>query len=192
MVVLLTKRKIAVFRVSDMTTMMRITALVMMFSAVAGAQAGEAVSREQIKGLDEQVQDIKSDVLAISTELMQLEEKLIHPSGTQVSLFLAVAKDHKVRLDAVDVRIDGVDATHHLYTHKELEALQSGGVQRLYTGNLRSGEHVLEVTLTGKTAGNAAWRESATWRFTKEEGPRLVELTLADGAGSDAIRFKAL
>jgi hypothetical protein len=45
----------------------------------------EGVSSEQIKGLDEQVQDIKKDVLGISTELTQLEEKLIYPSNTQVS-----------------------------------------------------------------------------------------------------------
>jgi hypothetical protein len=173
--------------------MKRITTLVMTLSVAGSLHAADAVSREQVKGLDEQVQDIKSDVLAMSTELMQLEEKLLHPSGTQVSLFLALAKDQKVRLDAVDVRIDGVDATHHLYTHKELEALQSGGVQRLYTGNVRAGEHVLEVTLIGKTGGDQAYRETATYRFTKEEGPRLVELTLAGpGTGSDAIRFKAL
>lgn len=177
-----------------MNTKMRITAaLVMMFSEVGSLEATEAVSREQIKGLDEQVQDIKSDVLGISTELMQLEEKLIYPSDTQVSLFLAVVPGQKFRLDAMEVKLDGREATHHLYTHKELEALQSGGVQRLYTGNLRSGEHVLEVSLIGKTAGNDDYRESATYRFTKEEGPRLVEMTLAGpGAGSDAIRFKAL
>lgn len=177
-----------------MNTKMRITAaLVMMFSEVGSLEATEAVSREQIKGLDEQVQDIKSDVLGISTELMQLEEKLIYPSDTQVSLFLALVPGQKFRLDAMEVKLDGREATHHLYTHKELEALQSGGVQRLYTGNLRSGEHVLDVSLIGKTAGNDDYRESATYRFTKEEGPRLVEMTLAGpGAGSDAIRFKAL
>lgn len=155
------------------------------------AVAGDAVSREQIKGLDEQVQDIKTDVLGISAELMQLEEKLIYPSDTQVSLFLALATEQKFRLDAVDVRIDGQDATHHLYTHQELEALAKGGVQRLYTGNVRSGEHVLEVTLIGKSAGNADYRDTATYRFSKDEGPRLVEMTLA-GPGSDSIRFKAL
>ena len=37
----------------------------------------QEISREQIKGLDEQVQEIKSDVLAIAAQLNQLEEKLI-------------------------------------------------------------------------------------------------------------------
>jgi hypothetical protein len=179
--------------VSIMNTRIKLATIAALFALAGSTAAGEAVSREQIKGLDEQVQDIKADVLGMAAELMQLEEKLIHPSDTQVSLFLALAPGQKVRLDAVDVRLDGQDATRHLYTHKELEALASGGVQRLYTGNVRSGEHVLEVTLTGKQGGNDAWRESATYRFSKEEGPRLVEMTLAGpGSGSDAIRFKAL
>jgi cell division protein FtsB len=37
---------------------------------------GQEITKEQIKGQDEQVQNIKSDVLAISAELKQLEEKL--------------------------------------------------------------------------------------------------------------------
>lgn len=157
----------------------------------AGLGVAEEISREQIKGIDEQVQDIKKDVLAISSELVQLEEKLLYPSGTQVSLFVAIAQGEKFRLDAVEVKIDGKEATHHIYTFKELEALQQGGVQRIYTGNVRTGEHTLDVTLIGKTAGNSDYRESATYKFTKDEGPRLVEITLAGpGAGSNHINFK--
>ncbi|MDF2445990.1 MAG: AraC family transcriptional regulator [Moraxellaceae bacterium] len=166
-----------------------ITLAVMLSAWSTAAGAAEPVSREAIKGLDEQVQDIKSDVLAMSTELLQLEEKLIHPSSTQVSLFVALAPGKPFRLDAVHAVIDGDPATHHIYTHKELEALQSGGVQRLYTGNVRVGEHTLEVTLVGKTAANEDYRESATYRFTKEAGPRLVEITLA-GPGSTSISFQ--
>lgn len=171
---------------------LRITGFVMLFSMAAGAGA-EDVSREAIKGLDEQVQDIKQDVLSISTELMQLEEKLIYPSNTQVSVFVSLPpapekkkdRDKKsFRLDSVEISLDGKPATHHLYTQKELEALSEGGMQRLYTGNIRSGEHLLEVTVIGKTAGNDEYRETAKYPFTKEVGPRLVEMTLA-GPGAE-------
>ena len=47
---------------------------VLLFSLTA---LGQENSREQLKGLDEQVQEIKTDVLAIAAELNQLEEKLI-------------------------------------------------------------------------------------------------------------------
>lgn len=158
---------------------------------VHGMSHAEEISREQIKGLDEQIQDIKSDTLSISAELAQLEEKLIYPSGTQVALFVSATANPKFRIDAVSISIDGQKTAHHIYTHKELEALNSGGVQRIYTGNLRSGEHTLDVTLIGKIAGTTDHTESATYKFTKAEGPRLVEISLA-GPGTDNanIQFK--
>lgn len=170
---------------------MRITGFVMLFSLAGMAHASGELSREAVKGLDEQVQEIKQDVLAISTELLQLEEKLLHPAATQVSLFLAMEPVKTFRLDAVELRLDGEPAVHHIYTHKELEALRAGGVQRLYTGNVRTGEHTLELTLVGKTDGNDDYRETASWRFTKEAGPRLVEVTLAGpAAGAQSVRFE--
>ncbi|MES2918566.1 MAG: hypothetical protein V4729_08095 [Pseudomonadota bacterium] len=175
-----------------MRHLVRVTGFVMLCSVTAAAAAATGdVSRDAVKGLDEQVQEIKQDVLAISTELLQLEEKLIHPSATQVSLFLAMEPVKTFRLDAVEVRLDGKPAIHHIYTHKELEALRAGGVQRLYTGNVRTGEHTLDITLIGKTDGNDDYREAASWRFTKEEGPRLVEVKLAGpAAGDQSIRFQ--
>src|SRR5215471_10698652 len=55
--------------------------------------------QQQMRGLDEQVQEVKSDVLSISAELNQLEEKLLYPSGTQVAIFIALAKGDQMRLD---------------------------------------------------------------------------------------------
>jgi hypothetical protein len=151
----------------------------------------EEISREQIKGLDEQVQDIKKDVLGISAELTQLEEKLIYPSNTQVSVFVTLVKGDKFRLDAVKLKIDGKDVTHHIYTFKELEALQSGGVQRLYTGNIRSGEHALELSLIGKGSGNSDYQQSASHKFIKSVEPKLIEVTVAGPAsGGQKIGFK--
>lgn len=147
------------------------------------ASAADDVSRDKIKGLDEQVQDIKQDVLAISTELLQLEEKLIYPSNTQVSVFVSMAADQDKRVDSVDIRVDGEDVMHHVYTHKELEALKSGGVQRIYTGNVRAGQHKLEVIVSGQD-----FQETASHTFSKEQGPRLVEITLFESGNT--INFK--
>jgi hypothetical protein len=159
----------------------------------ASAVWAEEVSKEQIKGLDEQVQDIKTDVLGIAAELNRLEEKLLYPSDTQVSLFVSIAEGEKFRLDAVQIQIDGKDVAHHLYTFKELEALQQGGVQRIYTGNIRTGEHDLKVSLIGKSVSGSEYRESASFKITKDVGPRLAEITLAGpGSGKKSIALKNL
>lgn len=151
----------------------------------------EEVSKEQIKGLDEQVQDIKKDVLSISTELNLLEEKLLYPSNTQVSLFVSVMPGDDFRLDAVEIELDGKSVAHHIYSFKELEALHEGGMQRIYTGNVRSGEHQLKVGFVGQTTQGSEYRDTETYKFVKNVGPGLVEISLA-GPGSrvNSIEFK--
>src|ERR1700739_551394 len=54
---------------------------------------------QQMRGLDEQIQEMKSDALRMSAELSQLEEKLLYPSGTQVAIFVALAKGDTMCLD---------------------------------------------------------------------------------------------
>lgn len=150
-----------------------------------GVQA-EEVSKAQLKGLDEQVQEIKSDVLAIAAELNQLEEKLLYPAQTQVAIFVALAEDESFRLDSVDLQLDGKPVAHHLYVYQELEALRKGGVQRIYTGNIRSGNHQLQVTLSGKPKEGEAFRRSGSFTLQKDVGPKIVEITLA----RQSITFK--
>ncbi len=146
---------------------------------LCAAAYGQDVPKEQIKGLDEQVQEIKSDVLGIAAELNQLEEKLLYPSDTQVAIFVSLAGGETFRLDAVDIRLDGKPVAHHLYTFKELEALRKGGVQRIYTGNVRSGAHDLEVQLLGKSEGGADFERSGSFKVAKDVGPKIVEVSLA-------------
>jgi hypothetical protein len=147
--------------------------------------------KEQVKGLDEQVQEIKTDVLSIAAELNRLEEKLLYPSDTQIAIFVSVAKGEKFRLDAVDIALDGKPVAHHLYTFKELEALQKGGVQRIHVGNIRTGEHALQVTVFGKSEGGSDFQKGESFKIAKNIGPKLVGVVLAgDGIGSKTITLK--
>jgi hypothetical protein len=142
--------------------------------------------QQQMRGLDEQVQEIKSDALSIAAELSQLEEKLLYPSGTQVAIFIALAKSDQMRLDAVRLQIDGQLVAHHIYSFKELEALRKGGVQRIYVGNVATGDHKLEVLVDGKLEGGADFSRTERFTFRKEVKPKLVGLTLA-GSGNTPI-----
>lgn len=142
--------------------------------------------REQLKGLDEQVQEIKTDVLSIAASLSRLEEKLLYPSNTQVALFVSLAHGEKFRLDAVEIQIEGQPVAHHIYTFKELEALQKGGVQRIYTGNLRAGSHTLQVAMIGKGKLGGDLRREEKFTIQKGVGPQFVEISLA----SNGIKLK--
>lgn len=152
------------------------TVLVLILSYAAHS---EEVSQEQLKGLDEQVQEIKSDVLSIAAELNILEEKLLFPSHTQVAVFVSQAPKDTSRIDYVDINIDGEPIAHHIYRFKELEALQKGGVQRIYTGNITTGDHELTVTVNGKEEGGSDFQQTGTFMMQKDVAPKIVEVVLA-------------
>lgn len=151
--------------------------------------SAQDLSGADMKSLDGQVQEIKSDVLNIASELNNLEERLLYPSNTQLSVFVALAPEETFRLDAVQVMIDGELATHHIYSFKELEALQKGGVQRVYTGNVPTGDHQISVTVNGKLKNGNDFSESGSFTFSKDVKPKALGLTLAQpGFGSEPIR----
>jgi len=143
-------------------------------------------SAQEMRSLDEQVQEIKSDVLGIAAELSVLEEQLLFPSNTQVAVFVSLSDAQAFRLDAVRIAIDGELAAHHIYSFKELDALTSGGVQRIYTGNLPSGDHQLEVTVIGKLPSGKDYSQTKTFTFEKSIEPRLLGVALA---GTSAIEL---
>lgn len=165
--------------------------IVVMLMTLSGASTAEDVSREQLKGLDEQVQDIKKDVLDLTSELTLLEEKLLYPSNTQVSVFVSLTEGDDFKLDSVQVKLDNKVVAQHLYTFRELEALQSGGVQRLYTGNIKTGSHSMVFSFLGKARAGGEYKRSASYKLNKSVGPKFVEVKVAGPTSSEQdIRFK--
>jgi len=156
-------------------------------------QKAATPDQRQMRDLDEQVQQTKSDVLSIAAELNQLEEKLLYPSGTQVAIFVALAKGDELRLDAVRLQIDGQLVAHYIYSAKELEALRKGGVQRIYVGNVATVDHKLNVLVDGKLKSGSDFNRTEHFTFHKEVKPKLVELTVAGpDAGSTPITLGEL
>lgn len=153
-------------------------------------QAAE-VSRDQIKGMDEQVQDIKKDVLELSSELSLLEEKLLFPSNTQVSLFVSLSGDEDFILDSLQIKLDNQVVAQYMYTFKEIEALRAGGVQRVYTGNIKTGDHALVASFIGRAQSGTAYQRSADFKVSKAVGPKFVEIKISGSDASDqTVSFK--
>jgi hypothetical protein len=99
-----------------------------------------------------------------------------------VALFVSIAEGDDFRLDSVQIQIDGELVAHHIYSFNELEALQKGGVQRIYTGNLPTGGHRLDVAVLGKRSGGGDLAATETFSIEKGVEPKLVGIELAGDA----------
>lgn len=149
------------------------------FTPRAGS-VSEAAARNGFRTLDEDVQDLKKQVLDLNRDLFLLEEELLFPANTQVAIFVSMDVGEFFGLDSVELKLDGKDVTNYLYTAREVDALIQGGVQRLYVGNLKAGEHELVAVFTGEGPHTRDYRRGASLKFEKGIGPKYIELTISD------------
>jgi hypothetical protein len=155
-------------------------------TAAIASEPAPGPAATPVQSLDEQVQEIKSDVLSIAAELGNLEEKLLYPSDTQLAVFVALDAKEPLEIDSARITLDGQLVAHHIYSFKELEALAKGGVQRIHTANVPSGGHQLEVAIAGRRAGDTPFEVIERFDFRKEVGPKKLGVRLAGGATTNA------
>lgn len=164
----------------------------LIFSLHAGAAwaADAPAESSELQGIDDQVQTLKKEVLQINQELSLLEEKLLFPSTTQISVFVSLEAPRNFRLDSAELSIDNQVVAKYVYTFRELEALQKGGVQRLHTGNIPTGSHNLSVLLRGRSAGGDAFVQTGSATVKKDVDPKFVEMRIDGTSGKPAVQFR--
>lgn len=155
--------------------------------AISLTASAQENAQQDMRSLDDQVQEVKTDVLTIARDLALLEERLLYPSNTQLAVFVEMRETDGFRLDAMRIEIDGTPVASHIYSFKELEALQEGGVQQIYTGNVTTGPHQMTVAMSGKLSSGKDFADSKSFPFAKDVEPRLLGLTLAGGGGGPSI-----
>jgi hypothetical protein len=149
-------------------------------SAAAAAAPAAPASGADAATLDGRVQDIKSDVIKLNRDLLVLEEELLFPANTQVALFVSMDVGKMFELDSVQIKLDDKMVSSYLYTPLEVAALHRGGVQRIYLGNLKVGEHELVAYFTGKGPHDRDYKRGATVKFEKSTDPKYIELRIKD------------
>jgi hypothetical protein len=130
--------------------------------------------------LDGRIQDVKSDVIKLNRDLLVLEEELLFPANTQVALFVSMDVGKMFDLDSVQIKLDDKVVASYLYTPLEVEALHRGGVQRVFVGNLKTGDHELVAFFTGKGPHDRNYKRGATVKFEKGTGAKYIELRIQD------------
>jgi len=142
------------------------------------------------RGLDQQIQELKKDVIDLNKDLFVLEEELLFPANTQVAVFVSVDVGDFFALDSISLKIDNRDVTNYLYTPREVAALLKGGVQRLYVGNLKAGEHELVAFFNGKGPHDRNYKRGANLKFEKGVGAKYLELKVTDHQRAQQPEFE--
>jgi hypothetical protein len=149
----------------------------------------EEASADGFRGVDADVQSLKKEVLALNRDLFVLEEELLFPANTQIAVFVSMDVGTFFRLDSVTLKLDEKEIANYLYTEREAQALLKGGVQRLYLGNLKTGDHELVAFFSGEGPHTRDYKRGATLKFDKAVGAKYLELRISDRESKQQPEF---
>lgn len=159
-------------------------------AAAADAPAAPTAAGGDFKSLDGEVQGLKKEVLDLNRDLFMLEEELLFPANTQVAVFLSLDVGTFFELDSVQIKLDNKEVANYLYTDREVEALNRGGVHRVFIGNLKTGKHELVAFFTGKGPHERDYKRGANLSFEKGVGAKYLELKISDRQSALQPEFK--
>ena len=147
-----------------------------------GEDAAHPAAPEDRSVLDAEVQSLRREVVDLNRDLFMLEEDLLFPASTQVAVFVSMDVGTFFDVDSVQLKVDDKEVANYLYTEREQQALKRGGVQRLWLGNLKAGEHEVTAFFTGKGPHERDYKRGTTLRVEKGVGAKYVELRISDRA----------
>jgi len=155
-----------------------LSTLLMSTSSVAEDTVNKVASNNS--ELTNELESIKQQVLMLNRELFILEEDLLFPASTQVAIFVSVDIGKFFTVDSVELKIDEQDVAGFLYTERQRKALEQGGIQGLYQGNLKKGAHELTAIFTGYDSDKRPVKRAVNYAFVKEDDAIMLELKIED------------
>jgi len=164
------------------------TALITFLAAIAASlpalaeEAAAPAAPEDRSVLDAEVQTLRREVVDLNRDLFMLEEDLLFPASTQVAVFVSMDVGTFFAIDSVQLKVDDKEVANYLYTEREQEALKRGGVQRLWLGNLKAGEHEVTAFFTGQGPHERDYKRGTTLKVEKGVGAKYLELRISDKA----------
>jgi hypothetical protein len=134
--------------------------------------------------LSTELEDIKKQVLKLNRDLFILEEDLLFPASTQVAVFVSVDVGRFFKIDSVELKINDKNVAGFLYTERQRKALEKGGIQQVYLGNLKEGKHQLTAIFTGFDGEGRTTQRAITHPFEKDDEVVMIELKIEDNESS--------
>ncbi len=147
------------------------------------------VNAAEQAGLDASIEQLKSEVVELNQELFELEEQLLYPATTSVAVFVSMEDVEDFELNSIKLNLDQADVTSYLYSQQQVSALRRGGIQKIYTGNLKPGMHKLTAVILGKDRDGQALKRSVVVEFGKARSSKYLEIKISNNEKKSKPNF---
>ncbi|MGK0250180.1 MAG: hypothetical protein ACI910_002949 [Oleispira sp.] len=144
---------------------------------------------DSVKVLSKEIQVLKKSVVDLNKDLQLMEEELLFPSSTHLSLFVSLDMGQFFTLESIKIKLNDKQVASHLYSDKQRQALVRGGVQRLYMTNLNLGKHTLVAFFTGIGPNGRPYKRATELEFQKKQGSQYLELAIIDDRAKQDAKF---
>lgn len=145
--------------------------------------AADAELQERAQKLDQAIQDFKKEVLDFNVEAQQVEDDILYPPHSRVTVYLSVKVPGLV-LKTASVSVDNGPPQTVNYGERDAKALLAERrAQRLLRANLAPGAHRIRLTYSGQFADAKpdAPPVSGSYEavFDKDHQPADLEFSIA-------------
>lgn len=144
---------------------------------------------DDVKRLSKEIQGLKKSVVDLNKDLQLMEEELLFPSSTQLSIFVSLDIGQFFTLESIKIKLNDKQVASHLYSEKQRQALVRGGVQRLYLTNLNLGKHKIVAFFTGIGPNGRPYKRATEVEFQKRKGSQFLELAIVDDSAKQEAQF---
>lgn len=140
--------------------------------------------------LSKQAQQLKKELVEISSALDRYESELLYPAEVKVAVFLSLANQTRFKLDSIELYIDDELVSSHLYQNDEITALRAGGKQQLFQGSVQPGSHKLTASFNGQGRTGGYFKRKKALSFDKKASARYIELVVNESPTTGEPIFK--
>lgn len=153
---------------------------------VFAADGSRGLSSEAI---EKEVNQLYSEAADLERDIGLLEKDLLFPPLTRVEVFLSIDATLNFTLKNVVLSLDGDEKSFHIYTATDMTALQMGGLQQFWEGNVALGQHEVVVEFQGVNAKGKRVKQSVSQKFEKTRDGLAFEIQVKQGANATTPTF---
>ncbi len=139
--------------------------------------------------LDQEIEALKADVIELNQSLYELEEKLLFPATTSFAVFVSMEAVKNFEISGVKLNLDEEPVTAHIYSREQIDALRRGGIQKLYTANLKPGLHKLTAVIDGKDEDGRPVQKTVVADFGKARSTKYLEIKISQNKKKQRPEF---